>query len=69
MTTSGLARFVFTDSATDAGTPIYDSGWVPAWEQTVVWGSRPTAAAAADRRRADAGDGRAMTPMQIVGLV
>ncbi|WP_131829583.1 hypothetical protein [Teichococcus deserti] len=41
MTTAGLVRLVLTDSPTNAGTPIYDSGWVPAWEQTVVWGSLP----------------------------
>ncbi|MBC9177846.1 hypothetical protein [Pseudoroseomonas ludipueritiae] len=40
LTTAGRVRFVLSNAA-DGSAPLYDSGWLPAWEPTVVWGSLP----------------------------
>ena len=34
-------RFVLTESSTNAGTPVYDSGPQPVWVPNVAWGSKP----------------------------
>lgn len=41
LTTLGRVRFVLSNSPTNAGTPVYESGWLRAWEPTVIWGSMP----------------------------
>ncbi|EHM00524.1 hypothetical protein HMPREF9946_02564 [Acetobacteraceae bacterium AT-5844] len=41
LTPAGRVRFVLSNSPTNAGTPVYDSDWLPAWEPTVIWGSMP----------------------------